>query len=167
MGEREIYIEDNGEILEKEVTVSPKDKVIWLPRTAGNKISIFFADDVPFNPFLEPKWSNKRETNEDEIDGKVKGHRKGTKTTYTYNTVEFLLDPTTSDPVLIVDGGEPLKSKKKPKKAKTAKKAKTVKKAKKVKKVKNVKTVKKATRAKATKGMKRKKAAKSRASRKR
>jgi hypothetical protein len=158
MGETVIVVEDNGQVSDQKVTVSPGDRVIWKPRTGGNKIDIFFDDKVPFK---ELKWANKQETNEDEIDGKVKGHKKGTTTHYPYNTIRFFADPAasppTSGPELIVDGGPPFHKKKKPKKPTTN----GAKKRKKAKKAKPLARAKKAKKSKA------KKAAKSRARKKR
>jgi hypothetical protein len=140
MDDKELFVEDNGQISDPHAEVKPGQKVVWKPRTTGNKIDIFFDDKVPFNALKEPKWLNKQETNEDKIDGKVKGHKKGTITHYPYNTIRALSDPS-SGPELIVDGGPEIKHKKK--KAKTAKAAKKARKTKKAKSLSRAKTVKK------------------------
>jgi len=167
MGERVIFVEDNGQVSDPQVTVSPGDKVIWLPRSGGKKIDIFFDDEVPFK---ELKWANKQETNEDKIDGKVKGHKKGTTTHYPYNTIRFFADPAssppTSGPELIVDGGPPFHKKPKKTKKTTAKKSKKSKKVKRAKPLARRATSAKRKKVKAKKG-KARKAAKSRASKKR
>jgi len=167
MAEIEIHVEDNGQVSPRSATVSPGDKIVWKPRTVGNKIDIFFDDKVPFNVFLEPKWLNKQETNEDKIDGKIKGHRKGTRTEYPYNTLRSI-GGTTSGPELIVDGGRGV-HKTTSKKAKTATTSKTKKS--KVRKTKQLARGTKTRKGTAKKGRARKgaarTAAKSRASRKR